>query len=105
MQLMMKVSFNVTLKIVAQHVVVLYVAARMVAISNLNKARVEGSASITTVADFWTSKVLAAKCLGVHVYFVGEDWNMRTILLGNRRFDPKYQERTRGIRGPFKHRI
>lgn len=101
-QLLMKGSFNVALhaKIVAHHVVELYAAAKKVAISNLNKARVQGSSSFTMVVDFWTSKVQAAKFLGIRVYFVDKEWNMRSILLGTRRFDPMYGDRARGISGP-----
>lgn len=106
-QLMMKEAFKVTLdsKIVTHHVVEMSSAAKKVVIRHLNNARLEDVACFTMVVNFWACKVQAAKYLGMRVYFVDQDWSMRCIFLGTRRFDPGYGERATRIRRPFKRWI
>ncbi|TYZ56975.1 hypothetical protein PybrP1_005083, partial [[Pythium] brassicae (nom. inval.)] len=80
----------------------LYVAAKKLAISHLNKARVKGAASFTMVVDFGTSNDLSVKSLRMRVFFADKDWDMRSILLEIQCFDSIYGEHARGIRGSFK---
>jgi hypothetical protein len=57
--------------------------------------------NFTMMADFWTCKTTSKKYLGLRVYLIDNNWQLRSLLLGTRKFSPSYGDRDKGIRKPF----
>lgn len=88
--LVVKEKFQVTInaKTVNHSIIELYSPAKKEVVHLLRQTQASGLSYFTIVADFWTSKVQAAKYIGVRVYWVDQRWNLRSVLLGVRRFNP-----------------
>jgi hypothetical protein len=66
---------------------------------------VDGVGGLTMVTDVWLAKHLGTKFMGLRVYLIDHNFQLRSILLGTRHFQPMYGERAAGIGGPFKRWI
>ncbi|EGZ29583.1 hypothetical protein PHYSODRAFT_471755, partial [Phytophthora sojae] len=58
-------------------------------------------ANFVIMTDFWTCRTTHGKYLGLRLYLVDEFWQMRSVMLGTRKFSPSYGDRDVGIQGPF----
>ncbi|POM62741.1 hypothetical protein PHPALM_28062 [Phytophthora palmivora] len=84
----------------------LYSSTRQAIQSHLQRGRINNVASFAMVCDFWSSKTQrATKYLGLRVYFVDNNWEFQSILLGTRHYEPMYGERITGSRESFKRWI
>ena len=95
----MKVFLNA--KSVSHSIVKLYASTRRVIAGYLSDNHTGGIATSTLVADFWTPKTKRAKYLGLRLYLIDNDWQVKSILLGTRQFNTLYGDRDQGLRSPF----
>lgn len=102
--IMVSPEFRVSLytKAVKRTLVEIYSSTRREVLMLLKK-RAKGVKSITIVVDFWTCSAQHAKYLGVRAVFIDDDWELRSVLLGVRLFNPTYAARMEhGFRGCFR---
>ncbi|EGZ09827.1 hypothetical protein PHYSODRAFT_338547 [Phytophthora sojae] len=92
----------VNAKVVVHATIELYASSKSTICREINDNRVGHAATFTVVPDFWTPKGKGAKFLGLRLYFINKQYELKTILLGARHFNPKYSERSGGIRAPFR---
>lgn len=92
----------VNAKMVTHSIVELYASTKREVLGVLAKNDVRSNKFLTVVADFWTCKTQHTKYLGVRVYFVNKEWQVESIFLGTRRFNPGARDRDTGIRRPFR---
>ncbi|OWZ04623.1 hypothetical protein PHMEG_00023442 [Phytophthora megakarya] len=90
---------------ITHSVIELYVSAKLALVRFIFDNRLRNVKSMTMVADFWTAKNPGTKFLGLRAYFITEEFELVSVLLGTRHFQPLYGERDSGIRGPFKRWI
>ncbi|GMF31022.1 unnamed protein product [Phytophthora fragariaefolia] len=90
---------------ITHSVIELYVPAKRELTRFITDNRLPGVKSLVMVADFWTAKNPGTKFLGLRVYLITAEWELVSVLLGTRHFQPMYGERDGGIRGPFKRWI
>ena len=96
----MKVVLNA--EVVSNAIVELYASTRREIESTIEDARMPGFGNFVLMADFWTCKTTSNKFLGVRVYFVDQEWQLKSVLLGTRLFRPAFQDRDGGIQKPFR---
>lgn len=89
-------------KNITQSVVKMYVAAKKEVVRHFKLAQQGGHPVFTLVVDFWSCSPQNAKYLGARLYFVDAEWKFQSVLIGTRRFDPNFAERSKGIREPFR---
>ncbi|ETO82667.1 hypothetical protein F444_03222 [Phytophthora nicotianae P1976] len=91
---------------VTRSIVELYTGAKTADCAYIDHSRILGVPIFTVVCDILTSKTQkSTKYLGLRLYFIDNNWQFQSILLGTRHYDPMYGERSEGNREPFKRWI
>ncbi|EGZ21184.1 hypothetical protein PHYSODRAFT_329198 [Phytophthora sojae] len=90
----------VNAKVVVHATIELYASSKSTICCEIHDNRVGHAATFTVVPDFWTPKGKGAKFLGLRLYFINKQYEFKSILHGTRHFNPKYSERSGGIRPP-----
>lgn len=103
-EMMVKEQFQVTLnaKTICHAIVEIYASTEKEVMRHLAKGGIGGAKNLTIVADFWTCKTQSTKYLGVRFFFVDHNWKLSSVLLGTRKFQSSYGERSEGLRTPFR---
>ncbi|KAG1688091.1 hypothetical protein DVH05_004407 [Phytophthora capsici] len=91
-------------RVISHSVIELYVSAKFEMMRYISDNRLPGR-SLVMAADVWTAENPGTKFLGLRTSFVTANFELVSVLLGTRHFQPLYGERDEGIRGPFKRWI
>ncbi|EGZ08907.1 hypothetical protein PHYSODRAFT_524340, partial [Phytophthora sojae] len=95
-----KMQTTINAERIAKAIVELYSSTKAELIDFLERNRSD-CANFVIMTDFWTCRTTHGKYLGLRFYLVDEFWQMRSVMLGTRKFSPSYGDRDVGIQGPF----